>query len=30
VPMGVVVQALALAGAAMLLHSWSGWRFGGS
>lgn len=29
VPMGVVVQALAVAGAAMLAHSWSGWRFGG-
>jgi hypothetical protein len=29
VPMGVVVQALALAGAAMLLHGFSGWRFGG-
>lgn len=29
VPMGVVVQALALAGGAMLLHSWAGWRFGG-
>lgn len=29
VPMGVVVQALAVAGAAMLAHSASGWRFGG-
>lgn len=29
VPMGIVVQALAVAGAAMLAHSWSGWRFGG-
>ncbi len=29
VPMGVVVQALALAGAAMILHGLSGWRFGG-
>lgn len=29
VPMGVVVQALALAGAAMLMHGLSGWRFGG-
>ncbi len=29
VPMGIVVQALALAGGAMLLHSFSGWRFGG-
>lgn len=28
VPMGIVVQALAVAGAAMLAHSWSGWRFG--
>lgn len=28
VPMGVVVQALAVAGAAMLAHSASGWRFG--
>ncbi len=26
-PMGVVTQALAVAGAAMILHSWSGWRF---
>lgn len=29
VPMGIVVQALALAGGAMLLHGWSGWRFSG-
>jgi hypothetical protein len=29
VPMGVVVQALALAGAAMLMHGLAGWRFGG-
>lgn len=29
VPMGIVVQALALAGGAMLLHSFAGWRFGG-
>lgn len=28
VPMGIVVQALAVAGAAMLLHGWAGWRFG--
>lgn len=28
VPMGVVVQALALAGAAMLMHGLAGWRFG--
>lgn len=28
VPMGIIVQALAVAGAAMLAHSWSGWRFG--
>lgn len=28
-PMGVVIQALAVAGAAMLAHSASGWRFGG-
>ena len=27
-PMGVVTQALGLAGGAMILHSWSGWRFG--
>lgn len=27
VPMGIVVQALAAAGAAMILHGWSGWRF---
>lgn len=26
-PMGVVTQALACAGAAMILHGWSGWRF---
>lgn len=24
-----IVQSLAVAGAAMLAHSWSGWRFGG-
>jgi hypothetical protein len=29
VPMGIVVQALALAGAAMLMHGLAGWRFGG-
>lgn len=29
VPMGIVVQALALAGGAMLLHGLAGWRFGG-
>lgn len=28
VPMGVVTQALAVAGAAMILHGASGWRFG--
>lgn len=28
VPMGIVVQALALAGAAMLMHGLAGWRFG--
>ena len=27
VPMGIVVQALAVAGAAMLLHGVAGWRF---
>lgn len=26
-PMGIVTQALAAAGAAMILHGWSGWRF---
>ncbi len=26
-PMGVVTQALAVAGGAMIVHSWSGWRF---
>lgn len=26
-PMGVITQALAVAGAAMILHGWSGWRF---
>lgn len=26
-PMGIVTQALAAAGFAMILHSWSGWRF---
>ena len=26
-PMGIVTQALAVAGAAMILHGWSGWRF---
>lgn len=26
-PMGVVTQALAAAGLAMILHGWSGWRF---
>jgi hypothetical protein len=26
-PMGVVTQALAVAGAAMILHGWSGWRY---
>ncbi len=26
-PMGVVTQALGLAGLAMILHGWSGWRF---
>ena len=26
-PMGVVTQALGVAGAAMILHGWSGWRF---
>lgn len=29
VPMGVVVQALAMAGAAMLMHGLANWRFGG-
>lgn len=28
-PYGIVIQALAIAGLAMLLHSASGWRFGG-
>ena len=27
VPMGIVVQALAVAGAAMLLHGFAGWRY---
>lgn len=26
-PMGVVTQSLGAAGAAMILHGWSGWRF---
>lgn len=26
-PMGVVTQAFGVAGAAMILHGWSGWRF---
>lgn len=26
-PMGVVTQALGVAGFAMILHGWSGWRF---
>ena len=29
VPDGVVLHALAVAGAAMLLHGYTGWRFGG-